>query len=253
MSHTMNKLKKLVCLTTAAALIFVLAGCGAVSEQEPGPVPGNTSPGGKEMLPLQYMPAAEVELEPDPPKYGDISLELMHPPETGEIRFNKDLAILDAFAGFIRERFGIELDERWKVFIHWYDGDETTGMAEFLYTIGEIDTNRSVIFQIEDDVAVRVYYKFLSSVTDEEDLLERVRLFKERYEQERLQLRDDEHMEEETFSYVYYYGTDKLVYCYNAFFSYSDLGVINNDWGTQCFIGKKGEAAFFGISGGMKS
>ena len=58
-------------------------------------------------------------------------------------------------------------------------------------------------------------------------------------------LGDDEHLEEEKISYPSYYGTDKLVYCYNVFFSYGEHGVINNDWGTQCFIGEEGEVLFF--------
>ena len=70
-------------------------------------------------------------------------------------------------------------------------------------------------------------------------------MFRQRYEQERPVLVDDEHLEEEKISYTYYYGTDKLVYCYNVFFSYGEHGVINNDWGTQCYINEEGEAVFF--------
>ena len=49
----------------------------------------------------------------------------------------------------------------------------------------------------------------------------------------------------ESGSDTYFYGTDKLVYCYNVFFSYGEHGVINNDWGTQCYINEEGEAVYF--------
>ncbi len=259
--HTESDMKKLISLIAAAAVALCLAGCSAVPETGSLPLPGPQEEQGpeyvipgreKEILPLQYMPVSDEELEPEPPSFEEISLDCPEVPEIRQTRYGLDIG-LDVFADFIAERFGIYTDANWKVFVHYYDDLRTGGMAEFLYTVGEIDTNKAVIFQIEYDKAVRVYYKNLDQTADENGLLERVDMFRQRYEQERPVLSGDEHMEEEKFSYTYYYGTDKLVYCYNAFFSYGEHGVINNDWGTQCFIGEDGQAEFFGMSGGKSA
>ena len=242
-------MKRCIAVVLTLTIAFSLAGCGTQpaqeAETETGPGSENVIPGNeKEMLPLQYMPVFEEDLEPDPPAFEEISLECTELPEISLTRYGMDIG-LDVFADYIEDRFGIYIDGNWKAFVHYYNSGQTAGMAEFMYTVGEINTNKAFIFQIEDKIAVRVYYKNLEVAADENGLLERVDIFRQRYEQERPVLGDDEHLEEEKITYTYYYGTDKLVYCYNVFFSYGEHGVINNDWGTQCFIGEKGEALFF--------
>ena len=235
-------MRKLIAVVLTVILTLSLSGCGRQKPAGPVDITGSS----KQLLPLQYMPVFEEELEPDPPQFEEISLPCQDIPEIQSTRFSDDPE-LSVFSGFIKDRFGIVLDGSWKVFVHYYDEQQTYGMAEFMYTVGEIDTNRCVIFQLDEGNAERVYFKNLDSSVDEDDLTDRVDLFRSRYEQERPVLGKDEHLEEEKVSYVYYYNTDRLVYCYNVFFSYGELRVINNDWGTQCFIGEDGEAQFFGI------
>ncbi|MBP5236002.1 MAG: hypothetical protein J6128_00450 [Clostridia bacterium] len=242
-------MKRHIAVILMLVIAFSLAGCGTQpiqeTEEETGPeseyvIPGND----KELLPLQFMPVFEEDLEPEPPAFEEILLECPDIPETMQTRYGTDMG-LDVFADYIADRFGIYIDGSWKAFVHYYNIEQTSGMAEFMYTVGEINTNKAVLFQLEDGKAVRVYYKNLENALDENSLLERVDMFRQRYEQEQPVLGDDEHLEEEKISYTYYYGTDKLVYCYNVFFSYGEHRVINNDWGTQCYINEEGEAVFF--------
>ena len=243
------RMKRHIAVILTLTIAFSLTGCVTQpvqeTEGETGPETEYVIPGSdKEILPLQYMPVFDEELEPEPPEFEDISLECPDLPEIRQTAYGTDMG-LDVFADFMADRFGICVDGNWNVFVHYYDEGQTAGMAEFQYTIGEIDTNKAVVFWLENGKAVRIGYKNLDCVTDEGALLERVVAFNTRYEQERPVLGEDEHLEEEKTFFTYYYNTDKLVYSYNVFFSYGEFGVINNDWGTQCYIDEEGKAVFF--------
>ncbi len=206
-------------------------------------LPASDDPeGGKAVLKLRNMRyfSLSEELETEPGSTVPISLEYADVPEI-RYQYYSDGCGAEIFADYVRNDLGIELDSRWKVFVHYYDEEQTFGMAEFLYTIGDIDTNKSIIFNLNDGVADTVYCKYLDMETDEGDLLRRVDEFKARYQQEKRSLREGEVFESETENFTYYYNNGKLLYSYNLFFSYGD-GFINNDYGTECFIDENGYA-----------
>ena len=70
-----------------------------------------------------------------------------------------------------------------------------------------------------------------------------MQLFETKYVQEQYQLKDGEKFVDETVYYAYYYDTSDLVYFYVVFFSDED-GIINNSYGTICFIDENGNAVF---------
>lgn len=220
------------CVALFLSLAVLLCSCGS----------GGPENGGKTVLKLKYWPELSEEMEEKPEEIRSIELEYGELREVREQPCGDGLG-LDVFSGYVRDELGVELDERWKVFVHFYDEEETVGMVEFLYTIGEIDTNKSIIFNLDSGKADTLYFKNLDAQADEQDLLRRVGLFREKYVQEKRTLEKGEAFESEKTSFTYYYNRDRLVYSYFYFFSYGD-GVINNDWGTECFIDEQGNAVF---------
>lgn len=81
-----------------------------------------------------------------------------------------------------------------------------------------------------------VVYKYLDGKVNEDELLNRLKVFKDTYMQEQYKLKDDEKFLEERTNYTYYYNVDKLVYSYAVFFTYGELDLINNDNGSEYFI-----------------
>lgn len=147
---------------------------------------------------------------------------------------------LQVFAEWIKNQLGTELNGSWEYFVHYYTQDMSSGMIQFQYCIGEIRTEKNILFSLENGRADMVYYNFPDSDVDEEDLLRRVDLFKEKYTQEKYQLKDGEKLVSEDTNYSYYYGADALVYSYAVFFSYGEYEVINNDYGSEYIIDSDG-------------
>ncbi|MBQ5341368.1 MAG: hypothetical protein J6W57_05135, partial [Oscillospiraceae bacterium] len=80
-------MKRHIAVILMLVIAFSLAGCGTQpiqeTEEETGPeseyvIPGND----KELLPLQFMPVFEEDLEPEPPAFEEILLECPDIPET---------------------------------------------------------------------------------------------------------------------------------------------------------------------------
>ena len=196
--------------------------------------------GKKETLKLDNLRIEElgINLEPNKPKSNNINLKYSNMEEYNGVYSNKKE--LNVFTDYISKTFNIKIDNRWKVFIHYYTEDKTLGMVEFMYTIDKINTNKCIIFNLENGTANTVYYKYLDSKVNEEDLSNRIKLFESKYTQEKKKLKNDEKFLEEKTNYTYYYSVNKLVYSYNLFFSYGEHNVINNDYGTECIIDNNG-------------
>lgn len=148
---------------------------------------------------------------------------------------------LDVFTKYIKENMNIEINNKWKVIIHYYNNEKTAGMVRFQYFIGEIMTNRVISFGLENGNFNTLSYKCLDGKIDEDDLINRVKLFKGKYIQGTRKLEAGEIFVEARTKYVYYINADKLVYSYAYFFKYG-IGVINNDWGTIRLIDENGNA-----------
>lgn len=169
-------------------------------------------------------------------KMKSVNIEHKKLDEKDGLTFDYDPAF-ETLSNYVKEEFGIELDAKWMVFIHYYNSDKTNGVVEFQYTIGPINTNRSITFNIDGDKYTSVSYKCLDAYEDinEDELVNRVKLFEEKYVQERKELSEGESFFEEHTDYTYYYNEDKLIYSY-AFFYKTTAGYISNDWGTLCVI-----------------
>lgn len=149
---------------------------------------------------------------------------------------------LHVFAKYIEDELGIQLSDKWTVLAHFYDEEKTVGMVKFQYWIGNISTNKCVTFNVDHGTANMVLFTCLDESIDEDSLLARIPLFEARYEQEKLEVKDGQKLIDETISYAYYYNTANLMYTYNVFFQYGEEGVINNEYGTECYIDENGYA-----------
>ncbi|MBQ1812675.1 MAG: hypothetical protein II119_01835 [Bacilli bacterium] len=193
----------------------------------------------KEVLKLKSRQVLNIELEPNEPNIKKENFKYLNLPEIKEKQYDNDIN-LKVFTNYINKTFNIKIDSKWKVFVHYYDVNKTVGMVEFYYTIENIDTNKSIIFNLNNGIVDIVYYKYLDKKVDEKELLNRIKIFSNKYVQEKKVLKNDEKFYDEATKYVYYYGVDKLVYSYQLFFKYGELGVINNDYGTTYIINKDG-------------
>lgn len=197
--------------------------------------------GGKTMLPIQYLPQISPDPDATAPEIAEADIAYADLPEMKEQAY-RYTETLTPFVSYLRDRMGVDPDERWHVFVHWYDTEQKTGMVEFRYFIGTIGTDRCVIFHLDQGTCRTVWYRYLDRIADEASLIRRVMLFQDRYYQEKKKLELDETFEGEQVNYAYYFGTDMLAYSYQLFYSYGEYGVINNDYGTCCFIDKNGMA-----------
>ena len=162
-------------------------------------------------------------------------------PEVERKMYEKE-SYLDPIINYIKNTFNVDIDSRWEYVIHYYNEEKTDGMIQFTYMIGsEIRSNKNITFGYENGYIKDIYYKLLDKEIDEQDLIERVRKFKDKYTQEKLVLKKGETFYSEDTNYSYYYNVDKLVYSYAVFFKY-DGGIINNDNGTSYFIDNNGDA-----------
>ncbi len=195
----------------------------------------------KELLPLAVF-SDYIDKVQKAPEEKKISLTIGALSEQNQHRYNGDE--LQVFADFIKDELGIELDDRWQTLTHYYDVNKTTGMVQFQYFIGDIGTDKSIVFNLTDGISDIMYYSNIYAEADEQKLIDRVAEFYGRYEQEQYCPQEGEEITDSTGAIITYsYPVDTLTYCYNVFFTYGENKVINNDYGTWCVIGENGEAA----------
>ncbi len=200
-------------------------------------------PTGKEVLALEDYRSNPISLDFEEGSLLETkAVDLIHTAlnEKSESYYNGEKE-LDILVQYIKDALNVEIDSRWKVFVHYYDAGKTVGMVQFIYTVGEINTNRSILFNISGSSYDTVYYKCLSETIRESDLIERVNIFQSRYIQGKRELQEGEAFCEEQTAFTYFIHSDLLVYSYAYFFQYG-IGVINNDWGTVRIIDENGNA-----------
>lgn len=257
-------MKKIIIAVLCFMLTLSFVACGTIHEQkENNPVSNNSESkpnvnqpvsdvlethAEKELLKIQFFPIFESEqlenLEEEQAKptveHVDIAYSNLVEMDGNRYAGNPELQV---FSDYIKQNFSIVLDNNWKVYAHYYDMDKSVGMVKFQYFIGEdeIGTNKCIVFNLNNGKADMIFHTCLDGIADEKALQDRVSSFKTKYEQEKYQLKAGEVFETEITYYSFNYNTGDLSYCYNIFFSYDD-GIINNEYGTECFIDQDGNA-----------
>lgn len=108
----------------------------------------------------------------------------------------------------------------------------------FIYYFNDvISTNRAITFSIQKNEIVKVSYSYLNEKVDEEKFIKKYQKFLNTYEQEKVNvLGDNYEIDGDITTYKYNYRTNRLIYTYNIFYRQKDIGIINNDYGTQVEI-----------------
>ena len=146
---------------------------------------------------------------------------------------------------YIKSKYSNFDIQSWSIMVNMYSVDDGNGMIRLNYQIKDIiDTNKSILFIIENNVINRVTFINMNFDIDEEKLINLVNEFKNNSIQEKKEFDKNEDFIKEDVTYTYRYNTDELRYTYQLFF-YQQLGdnsnekIINNEYGTEYVINKK--------------
>ncbi len=143
---------------------------------------------------------------------------------------------------YIKSKYSNFDVQKWSIMINMYAVDDGNGMIKLNYQIKDIiDTNKSIIFTISNNVINKVTFINMDYDVDEDKLVNLVNEFKNSSIQEKKEFATNEEFLKEDVTYTYRFNTDELRYTYQLFF-YQQYGndpnekVINNEYGTEYII-----------------
>ena len=133
---------------------------------------------------------------------------------------------------------------KWNIIVNMFAINDGNGMIKLNYQIKDIiDTNKSIIFTISNNVINKVSFINMDFEVNEDELVKLVNEFKNSTIQEKKKFAENEEFLSEDVIYSYRYNTDELIYTYQLYF-YQQYGndpedkVINNEYGTEYIINK---------------
>lgn len=128
-------------------------------------------------------------------------------------------------------------EKRYKLNINIYS-DNNDGIIKLNYMIGEILTNKSIVFNVLGGKVISVLYINIDEYVNEYDLKERIDKFNLSYIQEKKLMRKDEEFIKDKVTFKYYYNIDKIVYEYQMFFyeTKDNLKTINNSYVSEYIV-----------------
>lgn len=128
-------------------------------------------------------------------------------------------------------------EKRYKLNINIYS-DNNDGIIKLNYMIGEILTNKSIVFNVLGGKVISVLYINMDEYVNEYDLKERIDKFNLSYFQEKKLMRKDEEFIKDKVTFKYYYNIDKIVYEYQMFFyeTKDNLKTINNSYVSEYIV-----------------
>jgi len=146
---------------------------------------------------------------------------------------------------YIKSKYSNFNIQNWSIMVNMYSVDDGNGMLRLNYQIKDIiDTNKSILFIIENNVINRVTFINMDFDINENELVNLVTDFKNNSIQEKKEFAENEEFLKEDVTYSYRYNTNELLYTYQLFF-YQQIGndpnekVINNEYGTEYVINKR--------------
>ena len=128
-------------------------------------------------------------------------------------------------------------EKRYKLNINIYSNNND-GIIKLNYMIGEILTNKSIVFNVLGGKVISVLYINMDEYVNEYDLKERIDKFNLSYIQEKKLMRKDEEFIKDKVTFKYYYNIDKIVYEYQMFFyeTKDNLKTINNSYVSEYIV-----------------
>lgn len=126
----------------------------------------------------------ETEAIVEEKKVGKIKFKLGKETEYHFFYKEKDYDNLKVILDYIKNNFNININNKWKYQINVISSDY--GLIKFVYYLNdEIETNKAITFEINNDIVDMVYYSYLNENIDEKDIISKVEKFKENTIQEK--------------------------------------------------------------------
>lgn len=224
-------MKKIITFVLAAFIMFCMVGCNIEDD--------------KTILKLDHKLGTNDEYLTDGQETITEEIEVIKI-ELTEIEYTKYAdGVLPELVSFIHSYYPDVINNNWEYMVHFLDEQQTVATVHFRYLInGEILTDKGIAFSYENGAIDFVVFTNISKTVDEDNIVSRVSLFKDKYTQEEKKLKNDEEFIKETVQYSYDYNCDKLIYTYNLFYykGQYELRVIDNSTVSEYFIDDNGNA-----------
>lgn len=143
---------------------------------------------------------------------------------------------------YIKSKYKYFDATKWNIMVNMYSKDDNNGIIRLNYQIKDtIDTNKSIVFTINNNVINLVSFINMDFEVDEDELIKLINDFKNNTIQEKKEFASNEEFLKDEVTYSYRYNTNELRYTYQLYFymqysnNYEDR-VINNEYGTEYVI-----------------
>ena len=143
---------------------------------------------------------------------------------------------------YIKKKYPNFDTSKWSIMVNMFSVNDGNGIIKFNYQIKDvIDTNKSILMNINNNVITKISFINMDFIADEEELIELINDFKNKTIQEKKEFNDNEEFLKEDITYTYHYNTDELIYTYQLYFyqQHGEDKVINNEYGTEYLINQK--------------
>lgn len=236
--------KKVLITIIAFILIFSITGCGKKEEQKE-----KTKTEEKIVLKLQKF---DFDLEEDEEYENSMIIKNENINISG-IKFeNIDKGMLNEHEEkyskvieYIKTKYANFDPSKWNIIVNIFAINDGNGIIKFNYQIKDIiDTNKSILLTVNNNVIDRISFINMDVETDEDKLMNLVNDFKNNTIQEKKEFAENEEFLKDEVTYTYRYNTKELIYTYQLYF-YQQHGdnpenrVINNEYGTEYVINKE--------------
>ena len=155
---------------------------------------------------------------------------------------NIDKGKLLNYQDYIKKKYPNFDTSKWSIMVNMFSVNDGNGIIKFNYQIKDvIDTNKSILMNINNNVITKISFINMDFVADEEELIELINDFKNKTIQEKKKFNENEEFLKEDITYTYHYNTDELIYTYQLYFyqQHGEDKVINNEYGTEYLINQK--------------
>jgi len=145
---------------------------------------------------------------------------------------------------YIKKKYPNFDTKKWNIIVNMFSVNDGNGIIKFNYQIkDEIDTNKSILLNVSNNVINKISFINMDFDADEENMIKLVNEFKNNTIQEKKEFSENEEFLSEDTKYIYYYNIDELRYTYQLYFyiKYGDNSehkVVNNDYGCEYVINK---------------
>ena len=145
---------------------------------------------------------------------------------------------------YIKHKYSNFDTKKWNIIVNMFSASDGNGIIKFNYQIkDEIDTNKSILLNVSNNVINKISFINMDFDVDEEKMIKLVNEFKNNTIQEKKEFSKNEEFLSEDTKYIYYYNVDELRYTYQLYF-YVKHGdnpehkVVNNDYGCEYVINR---------------